>query len=154
MEDWVFQVLWDGYRILFLSSPPLSPVLVHLPSYSPSSILGKALAAEIAALSGKGAIESTPPTPGYYSRVFVVLKASGSWRPIIDLSCLNRLAVFSKFQMETPQSILRSVQTGDWIVSLDLQDAYLQIPVHQESHRYLQFVRTVRPSSSGYFGLA
>ena len=134
------QVLKEGYRIPFSSSPPLSSVPIHLPSYSPTSIRGKALANEVVALLEKGAIELAPPTPGYYSRVFVAMKASGSWRPIIDLSCLNRLVVFSKFHMETPQSVLRSVRTGDWMVSLDLQDAYLQIPVHPESRRYLRFV--------------
>ena len=30
-------------------------------------------------------------------------------------------------------------QGGDWMVSLDLQDAYLQVPVHPSSHRYLRF---------------
>ena len=34
--------------------------------------------------------------------------------------------MFSKFRMETPQSVLRSVRNGD-----------LQVPVHQNSHRYL-----------------
>ena len=48
--------------------------------------------------------------------------------------------MFSKFRMETPQSVLRSVQTEDWMVSIDLQDVYLQIPVHQDSCRYLRFV--------------
>ena len=117
-EDWVVQVLREGYLIPFLSSPPLSSVPVHLPSYSPSSMWGKAPAAEIAALMEKGAIELAPPTPGYYSRVFVVLKASGSWRPIIDLSCLNRLVVFSKFRMETLQSVLRSVPGIGWYQSI------------------------------------
>ena len=42
--------------------------------------------------------------------------------------------------METPQSVLRSIRLGDWMVSLDLQDAYLQVPVHHDSRRYLRFV--------------
>ena len=29
---------------------------------------------------------------------------------------------------------------GDWMISLDLQDAYLQVPVHHDSSRYLRFV--------------
>ena len=33
---------WVAYRIPFLSSPPLSPVPVHLPSYSPPPSGGKA----------------------------------------------------------------------------------------------------------------
>ena len=36
-------------------------------------------------------------------------------------------------------SILRSIRPGDWMISLDLQDAYLQVPIHPESRRYLRF---------------
>ena len=42
--------------------------------------------------------------------------------------------------METPQSVLRSIRPGDWMISLDLQDAYLQVPVHHDSRRFLRFV--------------
>ena len=48
--------------------------------------------------------------------------------------------------METQQSVLRSVRAGDWMVSVDLKDAYLQVPIHQESRKYLRFV-----SSTGTF---
>ena len=41
---------------------------------------------------------------------------------------------------ETPRSVLNSIRPGDWMISLDLQDAYLQVPVHHDSHRYLRFV--------------
>ena len=58
-------------------------------SYSPSSIRGKALEKEFLDLIHKRAIEQTPQTPGFYSRLFVVQKDSGSWRPIIDLPTLN-----------------------------------------------------------------
>ena len=30
--------------------------------------------------------------------------------------------------METPQSVLRSIRHGDWMISLDLHGAYLQVP--------------------------
>ena len=60
-----------------------------MPSYSPSSIRGKALEKEFLDLLHKRAIEQAPQTPGFYSRLFVVQKDSGSWRPIIDLSTLN-----------------------------------------------------------------
>ena len=32
-----------------------------------------------------------------------------------------------------------SIRQGDWMISLDLQDAYLQVPIHPESRRYLRF---------------
>ena len=110
-----------------------------MPSYSPSSIRGKALEKEFLDLLHKRAIEQAPQTPGFYSRLFVVQKDSGSWRPIIDLSTLNTFIVSQHFHMETPQSVLRSIRQGDWMISLDLQDAYLQVPIQPESRRYLRF---------------
>ena len=133
------EVLRSGYQVPFTTQPPLSLKPIHLPSYSPSSIKGRALSQEILALREKGAIEPAPPSPGYYSRVFVVMKASGAWRPIIDLSALNKHITTTRFKMETPQSVLRSVRRNDWMVSIDLKDAYLQIPIHPESRRYLRF---------------
>ena len=41
--------------------------------------------------------------------------------------------------METAQSVLQSIRSGDWMISLDLQDAYLQVPVHPLSRRHLRF---------------
>ena len=72
--------------------------------------------------------------------MFVVTKASGGWRLIIDFTALNHFIVKTPFRMETTQSVLRSVRRGDWMVSLDLKDAYLQVPVHPSSHRFLRFV--------------
>ena len=89
----------------------------------------------------KGAVELAPlPSPGFYSRLFVVMKASGSWRPVIDLSLLNLRVQKTSFKMETLRSVLLSVRAGDWMVSLDLKDAYLQVPMHPESRKFLRFV--------------
>ena len=80
-----------------------------------------------------------PPSPGLYSRLFVTLKVTGGWRPVIDLSRLNSWVDVSHFHMETTQSVLQSLRPGDWMVSLDLQDAYLQVLVHPSSRHYLRF---------------
>ena len=61
------------------------------------------------------------------------------WRPVIDLSRLNGWVELSSFRMETAQSVLQSQRPGDWMVFLDLQDAYLQVPVHPASRRFLRF---------------
>ena len=129
------EVLREGYRILFSRRPPLSDQPLPMPSYTPSSIRGKALEQEFQDLFRKQAIEQAPQTPGFYSRLFVVQKDSGAWRPIIDLSTLNTYIASQRFHMETHQSVLHSIRPGDWMISLDLQDAYL----HPESHRYLRF---------------
>ena len=46
------------------------------------------------------------------------------WRPVIDLSRLNRFVRLSRFRIKTSASVLQSLRPGDWMVSLDLQDAY------------------------------
>ena len=140
MDAWVVEALRVVYRIPFDRRPPLSERPLSLPAYSPQSIKGVALTQELQTLLRKGAVEPAPQSPGFYSRLFLVQKASGSWRPIIDLSTLNDYVTSSYFHMETPQSVLRSIRPGDWMVSLDLQDAYLQVPVHHDSRRYLRFV--------------
>ena len=135
MDAWVVEALRFGYRIPFDRRPPLSERPLSLPAYSPQSIKGVALTQELQTLLRKGAVEPAPQSPGFYSRLFLVQKASGSWRPIIDLSTLNDYITSSHFHMETPQSVLRSIRPGDWMISLDLQDAYLQVPVHHDSLR-------------------
>ena len=102
---------------------------------------GKALEGEVQALLNKGALELAPlPSPGFYSRLFMVMKASGAWRPVIDLSTLNLGIQQTSFQMETLQSVLLSVRPGDWMVSLDLREAYLQVPMHPDSRKFLRFM--------------
>ena len=135
------EVLREGYRIPFRRAPTLSREPIPFSAYCPNSIRGKALGQEVESLLQKGAIELAPlPSLGYYSRLFVVMKASGSWRPVIDLSRLNLKVLKTPFKMETIQSTLLSVRRGDWMVSIDLKDAYLQIPIHPDSRKYLRFM--------------
>ena len=75
----------------------------------------------------------------FYSRLFLVRKATGEWRPIIDLSSLNVFVHCPSFTMETPRSILRALQQGQWLTSLDLKDAYFHIGIHPADRRYLRF---------------
>ena len=61
------------------------------------------------------------------------------WRPVIDLSRLNTFLHVEKFKMETPESIRTSLIPGEWVSSIDLSDAYLHIPTHPNSRKYLRF---------------
>ena len=89
-----------------------------------------ALQEEVNQMLGKGAIEEVmSPTPGFYNRLFLVKKASGAWRPVLDVSRLNKFVIKTKFSMESNQSVLNSIQRGDWMVSMDMKDAYFHIPI-------------------------
>ena len=101
----------------------------------------KALEGEVQALLNKGALElASLSSPGFYSRLFMVMRASGAWRLVIDLSTLNLRIQQTSFKIEALQSVLLSVRPGDWMVSLDLKDAYLRVPMHPDSRKFLRFM--------------
>ena len=58
--------------------------------------------------------------------------------------------------METLESIRASLRKGEWVTSIDLTDAYLHIPIHTQSQKYLRFhfKRVTYQFTSLPFGLA
>ena len=157
-ESWVVTVLQDGYRVPFKDSPPpLSRTPVSFPTYRAGSPRAQALRQEVEAMLAKGALEiARDPDPSFYSRLFLVEKASGGWRPLIDLSHLNDFVQLTLFKMETVTSVLLSVREGDFLASLDLKDAYFQIPIHRSSRKLLRFTSegTVYQFRALCFGLS
>ena len=90
VEPWVVKVLQEGYKIPFKSLPPLSTTPVAMTAYAQGSERFLALQEEVDSLLSKSAVDQLEiPGPGYYSRLFVATKASGGWRPVLDVSPLN-----------------------------------------------------------------
>lgn len=83
-------------------------------------------------------------------------KVTGGWRPVLDLSTLNKFLQRKPFRMETASSIRESMHPGDWAVSIDLKDAYFQILIHPRDRRWLRFVwkETVYQFRALPFGLS
>ena len=44
-----------------------------------------------------------------------------------------------EFKMETPEMIQTSLQTGEWVTSIDFKDTYFHIPIQNQSRKYLRF---------------
>ena len=57
----------------------------------------------------------------------------------LDLSTLNKYILIQGFRMETQKKVRNTIQPNDWAFSLDLMDAYLHVPIHPASRKYLRF---------------
>jgi len=140
-DAWVTSVISQGFRILFKErEPPTTcrPVFQRNYADGPRRL---ALRDVISDYVQKGAVFrlSGNPSPGFYSRVFLVPKRSGAWRMVIDLHLLNQFTQVDSFKMESVNSIRLALRRGEWATSIDLADAYLHIPMHPLSWRYLRF---------------
>ena len=134
-DEWVLSLIRNGYRIPIQERPILSPDPVFF-----QQPLSRQLEEEVASLLSKGAVEEIiPECPGHYSRIFLFPKKSGKLRLIIDLSVLNHFVYTQKLKMETQRKVKNAIQLNDWAFSLDLTDAYLHVPIHRWSRKYLRF---------------
>ena len=136
----VLNIITNGYVLPFRSKPNLIRFPLILSEYKAQQ-KDQALATCIQSLLSKNAIERVDNVKslGFYSRLFLVPKPHQRWRPVIDLSRLNTFLHVEKFKMETPESIRTSLIPGEWVASIDLSDAYLHIPIHPSSRKYLRF---------------
>ena len=90
----------------------------------------------------KGAVAHVQPEADQFiSTLFLVEKESESeeFRPVINLRPLNRFVRTESFRMESLQIAKNLIQPGDFLMKLDLKDAYYTVPVHQDHRRYLCF---------------
>ena len=60
--------------------------------------------------------------------------------PVIDLSSLNKFIVNEHFQMENLSCLKTLLLPGDFMTNIDLKDAYLSVPVHETSRKFLRFL--------------
>ena len=129
----------QGILIAFDDIPPS---LLRYPLELPSNNKAADLQNAVQKLRLSQAIEEVmdPTSPGYYSRLFLVPKPDGSFRPIIDLKKLNQFNVVPSFKMETLFSIIAALQPQEWITKIDLKDAYHHILVHVNIRKYFRFV--------------
>ena len=101
---------------------------------------------EISSLREKGAI-SVVADPShsqkqteFFSNLFLVPKKNGSMRPVINLKALNQWVETPHFKMEGLPTLQDLLRQGDWLVKVDLKDAYFTVPVQPDHHPYLRFV--------------
>ena len=133
----VLKIVSEGYKIqLGCSIVPPSPII----SSPRDPVKLRALSGEIQKHLDNGVISPVENSCNQYvSRVFTVQKPSGDHRLIIDLSNLNKFVNKVSFRMENKDVIQNLIAKNDFMVSIDLRDAFFTVPLHKESKRLVVF---------------
>ena len=137
-NNFILRIVREGYKLQF-HSPPV------MPPYSPRSMSDASTtvtATKIQELLREGALKVVDPSPDQFlSHIFPVPKRTpGEFRIIFDLSILNLFIRKITFRMDNFSTLISLICPGDFLVSIDLADAYHAIAVHPLYHRFLTFV--------------
>ena len=135
-DSWVLKTI-QGYELQFATLPPTN---LNSPSPHFNQEMTRILSKEVLELEAKRAISKVQEdSTGFVSPLFLVTKSDGTWRPVINLKSLNRYVITHHFKMETIRTVKGLIKPGDWLLKLDLKDAYLTVPIHQNHRKYLRF---------------
>lgn len=95
----------------------------------------------ISKLLAKGAIRPCQPHKNQFiSSYFLVPKPDGSYRFILNLKKLNDFIETEHFLMEDIRTAMKLISRCNYMATLDLEDAYLMVPIHESSTIYLRFI--------------
>lgn len=137
LNQFILRIVTEGYKIQLNSKPIQNQPIISNPSSSARKL---SLVSEISSHLNSGAISSVEPlTEHFVSRVFTVKKANGKDRMIIDLSSLNDHVNKISFRMEGIESLKHLIAPNDFMISIDLSDAFFSIPLHESSKKYVTF---------------
>ena len=82
-------------------------------------------------------IYKVDPQPCFLSRIFVFPKVPTGWRLILDASFLSEYIVIPSVKMSNHASLKQALSPPVWLVSQDLKDAYLHVPIRHNLHKFL-----------------
>ena len=138
-DKWILDCI-QGFQIPF-SSLPSQERLPNLPiSSAKQSFL---ILAGVNMLLEKGAITSVRGLSGlksFYSTLFLVPKKGGQMRPVINLKKLNEWVEPLYFKMEGMGTLRELLRGNEWMVKVDIKDAYFTLPIHTDNQPYLRFI--------------
>lgn len=136
-DNFVLKIVSEGYKIQFINNPVFPQSII---SSCSCPLKANAIQTQIDAYLSSSAISVIPPCSNILlSRIFLVKKANGKDRLIIDLSQLNLQINKVSFKMETHEHITNLIELSDFMASIDLSDAFFSIPVHKDYKKYLCF---------------
>ena len=131
----------SGYKIEFIETPETN-WNANRPQHMKKENLD-IIEKEIAELLTKRAVEMVEfPHHDHiqvFSNIFIRPKRDGGLRPIFNLKELNKFIQYEHFKMEGFYVVKNLLQKGDYMVKVDLKDAYLTVKVHESVRKFLRF---------------
>ena len=136
-DPWIWQVAMR-YPLELITEPQQGkpPRLIRF-----ATELNNMISEKIQELEQKSAIQKVAHRPDQFiSQMFIVPKKNRSHRPVVNLKLLNHLMAKCKFKMESTRTLKDLVRRNDRMVSIDLKDAYLSVPIEERDRKYLWFI--------------
>lgn len=78
--------------------------------------------------------------PQFVSSYFLVPKADGSERFVLNLKKLNEFIQTTHFKLEDSRAVTNLISKNDFLAKLDLENAYFLILIDENSSKYLRFI--------------
>lgn len=128
----------SGYRIPFVRKPPLKKFNKTLCNRLQAKQTLD-MSEQIQKLLSIGAITKCNSESGFLSPLFLRQKTDGSNRPILNLKLLNLYLRPPRFRLINHHRIPSCLNKYDYMVKIDLSQAYFHIPVTPSHRRFLAF---------------
>lgn len=128
----------SGYRIPFVCAPPKT--LLDSKTCQQYQVKASSeMTQEINKMLQCGAVERCLKCSGFLSPLFLRRKSDGSNRAIFNLKSLNNYLNPPKFSLINHHKVPLCLNNLDFMVKIDLSQAYYHIPIVKSHRRYLAF---------------
>ena len=151
-HKWPLSVIREGYKIQLNSNP--IPWKLKKMNLKLEDQIAVDQAVEKFMTAGK--IEISPSQSRDYLSNFFTIQEATKRRPILDCKMINNYIQCHHFKMEGVPALREVIERNDFICKIDLKDAYVVVPLHQDSRKYLTFLHknTVYQYKTLAFGMS
>ncbi len=126
----------EGYRIPLKSKPiQWRKRVIKSRSIEQETLLSQV----ILHLASKGAVHQVVEQDDQFLSTLFVAKQANKTRPIFNLKTFNNSVHTEKFKLESLDLVKTMLKPNDYLMKLDLKDAYYSVPIAEDHKKYLRF---------------
>ena len=99
----------------------------------------QALDQKLDSMLEEAVIKQVNPSQHQFVSPIFLKEEPDKYRPIVNFKGLNSNIEYEKFKMESLADVKDTLQQGDWLIKIDLKDAFLSVPLRQTMGRLARF---------------